>query len=224
MHSCRKTIVDNYTDCIVDAYRIPDADRTALKELLRTDPKTRDSVLTGPILRHSVMEDPEICKKAPLLYIFVEIYHQLRRKGLNSVEVTDYVTSCMATFMFSMNWFQNPEMTNPVEYINRLISQLQNVQDADSAYNIHLHIGFFILFLTGLLPEVVSNRHHNGEPDMSLYERIGATHFQYAEQILTNYGMDKPRPVQDLYRSFGQIRQALNELQATIISSIPGGK
>ena len=224
MDSCRKRIVDEYADCVVDVYRLSTGDQSALKELLRTDVKTRDQVLTGPALHRIIIEDPEMRKKAPLLYLFVEIYHQLRKKGLNSVEVADCVTAFMATFMFSMSWFRDPGMTTPVDYINRLIGQLQATKDADTLYNTHLHIGFFILFLTGLLPEVVNNRHTGGEPDMALYERIGATHFQYAEQVLTASGINRSQPVQDLSKRFVDIRQALNELQAAIISSIPSGK
>lgn len=224
MDSCRKRIVDEYADCIVDVYRITTGDRSALKDLLRTDIKTRDQILTGPTLYRSVLEDPEMCKKAPLLYLFIEIYHQLRKKGIDSVEVADCVTAFMATFMFSMSWFRDPGMTTPVDYINRLIEQLQSSKDADTIYNVHMHIGFFILFLTGLLPEVVNTRHSNGEPDMSLYERIGATHFQYAEQVLTDSGINRSQPVQDLSKRFVDIRHALNELQASIASSIPGGK
>jgi len=224
MDSCRKRIVDEYADCVVDVYRLSTGDQSALKELLRTDVKTRDQVLTGPALHRIIIEDPEMRKKAPLLYLFVEIYHQLRKKGLDSVEVADCVTAFMATFMFSMSWFRDPGMTTPVDYINRLIGQLQATKDADTLYNTHLHIGFFILFLTGLLPEVVNNRHTGGEPDMALYERIGATHFQYAEQVLTASGINRSQPVQDLSKRFVDIRQALNELQAAIISSIPSGK
>ena len=220
MDSCRKSVVSNYANLITDLYRIGDRDRVALRELLISDPETRDKVLCGPALRRAVFEDPQICEKAPLLYLFVEIYHQLQKHGVHSVDIADCVTTFIALHMFSMSWFQKPTMTNPVAYINSLIDRLNTKPDPETAYSIHIQIGSFLLFLTGLLPDVIGSRARHGEPDLALYERIGSSHFQFANQLRTSSGINKPEPVQELAQHFHNIRQALNSVTT---ASMPSG-
>jgi len=209
--TCRKNIEINDLSYIADILCSTQEDKQGLYKLFREDTDIRDDVLDNPNLSHVIMETEDKGNISPNLFMYVGLRHSLRKRGIYDRDLTDYVASMCIHFMFDMSWKQGSILMTPQDYLTSLEQTLLREEAAEKwerVWCLHAHIGHYILFFTGLLPNVILNKMLDGEPSISHYEFQGSSHFARASK----FPLKKEQFFKTLETRFTELRTSLNEL------------
>lgn len=209
--NCRKQIVAEDSEAIADILCHNEADRAPLLGLLRDEPDIRDDVLDDPRLVSAVMEIDDKSTLSPRLYFYIGIRHFLCKKGMNDKELADYLSSMCIHFLFSTRWNENNPMIRPDFYIDRVVDILMRAteqKDWAKAWCLHSHLGHYILFFTGLLPNVLLALGSRKCVSRDSYEEIGRHHFKQASY----FDVPSAKYCARLHKNFPEIRDCLNQL------------
>ena len=209
--SCRKQIVEEDAGLIADILCTVETDREFLLDLLQTAPDLRDDVLDDPKLVGAIMEEVDKSSISPRLYLYIGLRHFLCKQGLNDRELADYLSTMCVHFLFNTPWGTNNPMMRPDTYVNRVVDILADVtarEDWSRAWCLHSHLGHYLLFFTGLLPQVLHALELQGSLPHDSYETVAKYHFKQA----SNFDVPGAPICDKLHAHFSSIKKCLNEL------------
>jgi hypothetical protein len=203
----RKRIVADCPQYLAEILCSTDTEKAAFVRLLREDREARDSILDSSQLVSALMERDSQDQSSPYLYLYVGIRFCLRKRGIQSRDVADYTAWVCSHFLYSGELTANSDLMQPKRYIDTL-SQYIEMHRMHNNYlqenQLRLHLGNYLLFLTGLLNRVIDRYELNGGYPMETCETLGSGSFQTAAPCTEN-----PEFFGTLSREFLTIRKGL---------------
>ncbi len=176
-----------------------------------------DAILDDPRLPAALLRHPRGSRASFTLFAYVMIRHALRKAGEGDRGLADYVTSIVIHFGFRDRAQRIAASDDEVyDAIYRLCEDL-NDPDARRAFLVRTHLGNYALWLSGIFPDHIEQRHwRRGGPDLEYYEEMGRKGFQLA----AGHRLAEEHGLTTLYASaadrFGVLRAALNEISDTL--------
>ncbi|HEY6220838.1 MAG TPA: hypothetical protein VIV65_12365 [Gemmatimonadaceae bacterium] len=176
-----------------------------------------DAVLDDPSLPRALLQLPAGAHASLPLFAYALIRHALRDAGEMDRGIADYVTSIVVHLGHSGR-VHRISMADDETY-RTLVDLVDDVDDPDAnrSFMVRTHLGNYALWLSGLFPDHIEQRHwRRGGPDLDYFEELGARGFQLAAEhrLAGQYGLAT------LYATaaekFGLIRTALNSISDTL--------
>lgn len=189
----------------------------AAEERLRN--KGVDSLLDDARLLAGLLGAPQGAHASFTLFAYVVVRHALREAGADDRMMADYVASMVLQFGVRDRARRIGESDD--EVYDTLATLFAHVGDgagndsptATRAFLVRTHLGNYALWLSGLFPDHVEQRHwRRGGPDLDYVEDMGRRGFTLAarHRLANAYGMD------GLFHAmadrFGVLRVALNRI------------
>jgi len=172
-----------------------------------------DAVLDDPRLRSALLEQSQAAHASPRLFLYVTVRHALRDVGEGDRAMADFVTSILLHFGVKDRARRIREHDDQV--YDTLASLLADADcgDPTRAFLVRAHLGHYALWMAGVFPDYIEERHHRrGGPDLQYFDALGKRGYQLAasHRLAAQHGVDT------LYESaaqhFGRLRFALNRV------------
>lgn len=215
--NCRARFTADDFQFVVRTLSRSRADAVTLEELL-TDADIRDQVLDHELLTDALLSHTSSLWISSQFYFYVLVRHVLKRSGINSRKLSDYLASLLETFSHTAR-MKTPGGSGhgPVQYVSDMLLALQNATPAQ-AFLIRAHVGNYSLFLTGIFHENVESRAQRGAPDTAFYEGIGRMNYK----VVASHSIARSADLSDIYNSlseqFHEVRLALNRLSDELLN------
>ena len=187
-YRCRHHIKESARDYLADVLCATPGDRDAFFELIEEDPEILDDALDSPQLAGSILDHDNMGALSPHLYFYVGIRHYMAQDGLGSRELADYVTSMCTHFLYAVDWSNTP-LSEPEQYTDSIRAGLQHEAwqgNREAVHSLHIHIGNYCLFLTGLLTNIVNQSEAKGGRGVQYYKDLGVLHYRSAAAFETD--------------------------------------
>jgi hypothetical protein len=188
-----------------------DAAHAAAEELLRHE--GLDALLDDPRLPEALLDARQAAHASLPLFTYVIVRHALRQVEEDDRGLSDYVASVLVHFALH----DNAHRVSPVDD-ERYDTMAGLIADADRGdatrrFLVSAHLGNYALWLGGIFPDRVEERHwRRGGPDLDYYDEMGQRGFTLAagHRLARQYGL------QALFASaaerFPRIRMGLNRV------------
>src|SRR3954466_10449664 len=172
-----------------------------------------DAVLDDPRLAAALLQLPAGAHVSLPLFCYVMVRQALRGAGEDDRGIADYVTSIVVHFGMARN-AERIGAADDQTY-STLVDLVDDVDDPDAnrSFLVRTHLGNYALWLSGLFPDHIEQRHwRRGGPDLDYYDELGAKGFHLAAEhrLAGQYGLAT------LYATaaerFGLLRTALNSV------------
>ncbi len=189
-----------------------------IQELL-SDERSRDLILDDEALFQALL-DARLCLKISThFYFYILVRNALRRAGIESREVADYVAEVLSEYSREdRRHLKAPSDGRPLDYFFEMLSALQGADDR-SRFVIRAHMGNESLFMTGVFPDRIRRRaERRGYPDLTYFESLGRSSFKEAShhQLAERYHLSSV--FETLGEQFQLARAALNDLADRVFS------
>lgn len=170
-----------------------------------------DSVLDDPRLPSALLRHPRGAHASFTLFAYVIIRQALRRAGEPDRALADYVSAIVIHFGFRDRAHRIASSDD--EIYMALVELCRDLDDPDArrSFLVRSHLGNYALWLSGIFPDYIEQRHwRRGGPDLEYFEEMGRRGFQLAadHQLADEHGLAT------LYATaaerFGILRTALN--------------
>jgi hypothetical protein len=177
-----------------------------------------DAILDDPRLPGALLRMPQGAHASFSLFAYVIVRHALSGVGVADRGMSDYVASLIMHFGFRDRARRiAPSDDQTYDGLVDLCADL-NDRDPRRAFLVRTHLGNYALWLCGLFPDYIEQRHHRrGGPDLEYYEEMGRRGFQLAadHRIAEQHGLAT------LYATaaerFGLLRIALNNVSDALL-------
>jgi hypothetical protein len=188
-----------------------DAAHAAAEELLRHE--GLDALLDDPRLPEALLDARQASHASLPLFTYVIVRHALRQVEEDDRGLSDYVASVLVHFALH----DNAHRVSPVDD-ERYDTMAGLIADADRGdatrrFLVSAHLGNYALWLGGIFPDRVEERHwRRGGPDLDYYDEMGQRGFTLAagHRLARQYGLEA------LFASaaerFPRIRMGLNRV------------
>lgn len=186
---------------------------------LLADADSRDAILDDPQLFQALLERRGCLAVSNHFYFYVLVRQVLKRSGMDSREVADYVAELLAEFSqtergrFSMAGDQVP-----LDYLFEMLAAARQA-DEFTRFQLQAHIGNQSLFMAGIFLERIQVRAEcRGFPDVKYYEELGGANFRLASdhRLSRRYHLDSVYAA--LGEGFHTARVALNDMAERLLS------
>jgi hypothetical protein len=172
-----------------------------------------DDVLDDPRLLSALVEARQGACASYALFSYVVVRHALMGVGEQDRVLADYVASVLLNFGLRGR-AQRVASTDDEWYTTLAeLSGAADGPDPQRTFLVRAHLGNYALWLSGLFPEYITNRHwRRGTPDIDYFEAMGRRGFALAaeHQLAGQHG------VRSLYETaaerFALLRLALNRV------------
>ncbi|MBI4662522.1 MAG: hypothetical protein HY735_27220 [Verrucomicrobia bacterium] len=216
--NCRIQFTPEDIDFIVSTLGKKAADAQCLMALL-SDEETRDTILDDESLLRAVLEYPGCLRVSDHLYFYVVVRCVLRRAGIQTRSVADYVAEVLCEFSRTERTrCLVPGRKEPADYLFEMLEALESADERTSFY-IRTHIGNHSLFWSGVFPDHIRYRaEYRGSPGMRYYEALGQANFRVASdhRLAERYAL---APIlATLAERFQATRLALNDVAQRLCS------
>lgn len=195
-------------------------DDTSWLTNLLTDSETRDLILDDEKLFHALLEYRGCLRVSEHFYFYVLVRQVLRRAGIDSRAVSDYVAELLAEFSHQERTrcvLPGPP-PKPLDYVFEMLAALQTADDRTSFY-LQAHIGNHSLFFTGVFASRIRYRHERRAfPNLRYYEELGRMNYRAASNHRLAQKYDLGPIYETLSERFHPARVALNDLAERIFS------
>ena len=176
-----------------------------------------DAILDDPRLSAALRRDPRGAHASLTLFAYVMIRASLRQAGESDRALADYVSAIVLNFGVRGRAFRISESDDEVyDAIVELCEDL-NDPDARRSFLVRTHLGNYALWLSGIFPDFIEQRHtRRGGPDLDYYEAMGRRGFQLA----ADHRLAEEHGLTTLFASaaarFGLLRTALNSVSDSL--------
>ena len=172
-----------------------------------------DAVLDDPRLPGALLRHPRGAHASFTLFAYVMVRQALRDAGEPDRALADYVSAIV--IHFGARDRANRIGSSDDEIYDALAKLFGDVDDPDArrSFLVRTHLGNYALWLSGLFPDYIEQRHwRRGGPDMDYYEEMGRRGFQLA----ADHRLSGENGLTALYTraavQFGVLRTALNSV------------
>ena len=183
------------------------------------DADSRDAILDDPQLFQALLERRGCLTVSGHFYFYVLVRQVLKRSGLESREVADYVAELLAEFSQSERArFTTPGGQVPLDYFFEMLAAVRQADDF-TRFQLRAHIGNQSLFMSGIFLERIHERtERRGFPDVKYYEELGGANFRMASdhRLARRYHLESV--FAELGESFHATRVALNDMAERLLS------
>lgn len=176
-----------------------------------------DALLDDPSLLPALL-DARLGMYASLpLFCYVLVRQALNRAGETDRAVADYVSAVL--LHFGAQGRANRIAAGDDQTYDTLSALLGDVDDPDArrSFFVRQHLGNYALWLSGVFPDHIEQRHwRRGGPDMGYYEDMGRRGFQLAanHRLAHEHGLDAL--FRDVAEHFPVLRVALNDISDAV--------
>jgi hypothetical protein len=176
-----------------------------------------DAVVDDPRLPAALLRHPRGAHASFPLFAYVMVRQALRQAGESDRALADYVSAIV--IHFGVHDRANRIGPSDDEVYDALAQLFGDVDDPDArrSFLVRTHLGNYALWLSGIFPDHIEQRHwRRGGPDLEYYEEMGRRGFQLAADhrlagehgLSTLYALAATR--------FGLLRTALNTVSDTL--------
>lgn len=172
-----------------------------------------DALLDDPRTFNAFMVSDDIGAASPRLAFYLLVRHALLEHDIDDRTLADYLAAVLLEFGRGTRAFEPDDHDG-----DRLVYLVDIVQAAESAsgrraFMLHVHLGNYALWLSGLFPDRITGRvERRGAPGMKYYEELGATGYRRA----AGSSDAEAHGLNDIYRTcadgFPALRVALNRI------------
>jgi hypothetical protein len=176
-----------------------------------------DVILDDPRLSSALRRDPRGGHASLTLFAYVMIRSALRQTGESDRALADYVTAIVLNFGVRERARRISNADDEVyDAIVELCEDL-NDPDARRSFLVRAHLGNYALWLSGIFPDFIEQRHsRRGGPDLDYFEAMGRRGFQLA----ADHRLAEEHGLTTLFAQaaarFGLLRAALNSVSDTL--------
>lgn len=170
-----------------------------------------DAILDDPRLPGAMLQSVQGGRSSLPLFMYVVIRHALLRAGEADRGLADYVTAVLLHFGWRDRAHRISEADDQI--YDSLVKLAEDLADPDPrrSFLVRTHMGNYALWLSGLYPDYIEQRHwRRGGPDLEYYEEMGRRGFQLA----ADHRLAEQHGLVPLFASaaerFGVLRVALN--------------
>jgi hypothetical protein len=187
-----------------------------------------DAVLDDPRLLAGLLAAPQGAHASLSLFAYVVVRHALRDAGADDRTMADYVTSILLHFGLRDRAQRIADSDD--EVYQTFADLLADAGDpggdggggrnarATRAFLVRTHLGNYALWLSGLFPDHIEQRHwRRGGPDLDYVEDMGRRGFTLAahHRLANQYGLDALFAT--MADRFGVMRMALNRVSDRLL-------
>lgn len=176
-----------------------------------------DVILDDPRLPGALLRQPRGAHASLALFTYVMVRHALRRAGEEDRGVADYVSAIVLNFGVR-DRAHRVALTDDERY-DAIVELCEDLDDPDAgrSFLVRAHLGNYALWLSGIFPDFIEQRHwRRGGPDIEYYEQMGRRGFELA----ADHRLAEANGMSRLYASvadhFGMLRSALNSVSDTL--------
>lgn len=191
-------------------------DELAALEALLAD-RGIDAILDDPRLPAALLRHPRGARASFTLFVYVMVRQALRSAGEGDRALADYVSAIVIHFGFRDRARRVGVGDDEIyDAITQLCADLDD-PDARRRFLVQTHLGNYALWLSGIFPDHIEQRHwRRGGPDLEYYEEMGRRGFQLA----SDHRLAEEHGLATLYATaadrFGILRSALNSVSDTL--------
>ena len=194
----------------------------AAEDRLRS--KGVDSLLDDARLLAGLLEAPQGAHASLPLFAYVVVRHALRDAGADDRSMADYVTSMLLQFGVRDRARRIGDSDDEVyDTLAELLAHVGQGNDAGGtsaarAFLVRTHLGNYALWLSGMFPDHVEQRHwRRGGPDLDYVEDMGRRGFTLAarHRLANTYGLEGLFSA--MAERFGVLRVALNRVSDRLL-------
>ena len=188
-----------------------DAEYASAEETLRC--RGLDALLDDPRLPEALVHSRQAAHASLPLFAYVVVRQALRDVHEEDRGISDYVASIVVHFAMRDNVHRISEADD--EIYDTVAALLADVDHGDPTrrFLVRAHLGNYALWLGGMFPDRVEERHsRRGGPDLDYYDEMGQRGFALAAQhrLARQYGMETL--FEAASQRFPRIRAALNQV------------
>jgi hypothetical protein len=172
-----------------------------------------DAVLDDPRLPAALLRHPHGARASFSLFAYVMVRQALRQAGESDRSLADYVSAIV--IHFGVRDRASRIGSSDDEVYDALAKLFGDVDDPDArrSFLVRTHLGNYALWLSGIFPDYIEQRHwRRGGPDLEYYEEMGRRGFQLA----ADHRLAGEHGLATLYATaaerFGVLRTALNSV------------
>ena len=184
----------------------------------RVDPLiSQPRLQCSEILPRLASQQPRGAHASLTLFAYVMIRAALRQAGEPDRGLADYVTSIVLNFGVRGRAYRISDADDEVyDAIVELCEDL-NDPDARRSFLVRTHLGNYALWLSGIFPDFIEERHsRRGGPDLDYFEAMGRRGFQLA----ADHHLAEEHGLAALFANaaarFGLLRTALNSVSDSL--------
>jgi len=148
----------------------------------------------------------------------VVVRHALRAAGEDGRVMADYVASILLHFGLRQRASQLAEHDDETYGTLASLGEAIEGSDANRSFLARAHLGNYALWLSGLFPDHIEQRHwRRGGPDMGYFEAMGTRGFRLAadHRMANDHGL---APLFDAAAErFPRLRRALNQVSDRLL-------
>ena len=185
---------------------------------LFADPESLDIILDDKRLLRQILDRPNYLKISPRLYFYILVRHVLKNADIDDTNLTDYIAELLTEYARSER-SKRPITTDgqPVHYFTDVMAALEKADDK-MRFFIHLFVGNYSLFLSGIFPGYLRHRtQYRAAPKIEYYERLGSSNFRSASKHMLAKKYDLADLLERLSGCFHKVRLALNDLSGRLV-------
>jgi hypothetical protein len=177
-----------------------------------------DPLLDDPALLEGLLAARQGVHASLPLFSYVVVRHALKSVGDEERPMADYVAAILLHFGLRQRAFQIAEHDD--ETYDTLASLGEAVEGADASrsFMARAHLGNYALWLSGLFPDHIEQRHwRRGGPDLGYFETMGSRGFRLAadHRMASEHGM---APLFGAAAErFPRLRRALNQVSDRLL-------
>lgn len=177
-----------------------------------------DPLLDKPALLESLLDARQGAHASLPLFSYVIVRHALRAVGEEERVLADYVASILLHFGVRQRAFQIAEHDDATYDSLASLGDAIEGGDASRSFLARVHLGNYALWLSGLFPDHIEQRHwRRGGPDMEYFEVMGTRGFRLAadHRMAGDHGL---APLFDAAAErFPRLRRALNSVSDRLL-------
>ncbi|MEO6443676.1 MAG: hypothetical protein ABIZ91_11465 [Gemmatimonadaceae bacterium] len=172
-----------------------------------------DAILDDPRLLPALMEHAQAMHASIRLFTYVMVRHALRDVGESDRVLADFVSSILLQFGARDRAYRIREYDDQI--YTTLAGLLADAESGDPtrAFLVRVHLGNYALWVAGLFPDHIEERHHRrGGPDLGYFDEMGRRGYQLA----ANHRLASEHGLHELFETaadrFRRLRFALNRM------------
>ncbi len=185
---------------------------------LLLDPESLDILLDDEKIVSAVLNRPECLKISTRLYFYILVRYALKNADIDDTTLADYIAELLSEYA-PANRAKIPIASDYVSppYFTDILQALEHADDK-MRFFIHMFVGNYTLFLSGIFPGHIRHRtERRAAPKIQYYEALGSSHYRDAghHQLARKYELT--HILLQLSESFHNVRVALNRLPRQLI-------
>jgi len=177
-----------------------------------------DPLLDDPLVLEGLLAARQGAHASLPLFSYVVVRHALRAAGEDGRVMADYVASILLHFGLRQRASQLAEHDDETYGTLASLGEAIEGSDANRSFLARAHLGNYALWLSGLFPDHIEQRHwRRGGPDMGYFEAMGTRGFRLAadHRMANDHGL---APLFDAAAErFPRLRRALNQVSDRLL-------